>query len=301
MKYQKMNDMNFKLHLRTYLVLVLFACTAASYAQNKSDIFDIEASSLSPGLNEIHVDFDGHSRRFLITTPQTFDDQKVYTVLFCFHGAGGKADGMNKRWSPQADERDIIVISAEAIQPMSKWNFKDKFHAEDHDDVGLVSKMVNTLIAKKIADPKAIYSTGHSSGGLFSYRLARETDLFAALAPMSCGMAKGAHDPDQNTNQVSILQVIGDQDKSYSGSTNAKVTMYSAKERIEIWRKFNECSSEPSVKNLNEKVTIYTYSNPAGIEVVLIDVKGEEHHLERGLRDMADVAALDFLLSHRKK
>ena len=156
-----------------------------------------ELTSLSPGRNEVQVKHDGRSRRLIITTPKTFGGQRPYPVLFCFHGAGGKAEGQSDRWSPHADKHGLIVISAEAVQSLKKWNIMDKFHAEDHDDVGFVSKVVEVLIANKIADDKAIFATGHSSGGLFSYRLAKETDLFAAVSPMSCGMIKGAHGPDE--------------------------------------------------------------------------------------------------------
>ncbi len=131
-----------------------------------------ELTSLSPGTNEVQLKHDGRSRRLIITTPKKFDGQRPHPVLFCFHGAGGKADGQSTRWSLHADRRGLIVISAEAVRPLAKWNFKDKFHEEVHDDVGFVSNVVEVLIANRIADPKAIYATGHSSGGLFCYRLA---------------------------------------------------------------------------------------------------------------------------------
>ena len=260
-----------------------------------------ELASLSPGRNEVQVEHDGRSRRLMVTTPKTYDRQELYPVLFCFHGAGGKADGQSVRWSPHADRRGLIVISAEAVQPLAKWNFKDQFHAEAHDDVGLVSKVIEALVANKIVDPKAVYATGHSSGGLFCYRLAKELDWFAALSPMSCGMVEGAHDPGDGTQAVSIMQVIGDQDKSFNGSTNPKVTMYSASERIEVWRTFNQCLPDPVVENRGDEIVVYTYSNKSGLEVALCKVKGQGHHLRGDLRDRADSLALDFLLKHRKQ
>lgn len=66
-----------------------------------------ELTSLSPGKNEIQFESDGLTRRLIITTPKTYSRQNSYPALFCFHGAGGKADGQSKRWSPQADERGI--------------------------------------------------------------------------------------------------------------------------------------------------------------------------------------------------
>ncbi len=285
------------------LVCVIFfvGCNTDVDSEQEVQNMATELTSLSPGMNEIQFKHDGQSRRLLITTPKTFDRQGIYPALFCFHGAGGKADGPSKRWSPHADERGLIVISVEAVQPLAKWNFKDKFHAEDHDDVGLISKVVETLIANKIVDPKAIYATGHSSGGLFCYRLAKETDLFAALSPMSCGMVEGAHDPDEKTKPVSIMQVIGDQDKSFNGSSNPKVTMYSAAKRIDIWRTFDRCLPDPVVMNIGEEVVVYTYANESDIEVALSKVKGQGHLIRRDLRDRVDSVALDFLLKHKKR
>jgi polyhydroxybutyrate depolymerase len=260
-----------------------------------------DLKSLSKGTNEVQFEHDRRSRRLIVTTPKSFERKRLYPVLFCFHGAGGKADGQSARWSPQADKRGLIVVSAEAVQPLAKWNFKDKFHDEEHDDVGFVSKVVESLIANEIADPEAIYATGHSSGGLFCYRLAKETSLFAALSPMSCGMAKNAHDPDVSTKPVSIIQVIGDQDKSFNGSSNPKVTMYSAAKRIDVWRTFNQCRPEPVVVTKGEDVAVYAYSSPSGIEVAYCKVKGQAHHIRRDLRNTADSIALDFLLSHKSR
>ncbi|MDG2185688.1 MAG: tetratricopeptide repeat protein, partial [Mariniblastus sp.] len=269
--------------------------------KRSSDGADSPLDSLSPGLNEIQVEHEGQSRRLLITTPKSLAAGRPYPVLFCFHGAGGKADGQSKRWSRHADPRNLVVVSCEAVQPMAKWNFMDQFHAVDHDDVGLVTGVAKGLIAAGVADPRSIYATGHSSGGLFCYRLAKQTDLFAAFAPMSCGMVKGAHTPADPTRPASILQVIGDQDKSFHGSTNPKVTMYSAAQRIDIWRTFNQCAAQPVIAKRGEEVTLSTYANEGGIEVVLCEVKGEGHHLRRDLRDETDAIALDFLLKHRRE
>ena len=266
---------------------------------NVADALAAKFAALSPGINEIKAQHDGRLRRLIVTTPKTFSRQNLYPILFCFHGAGGKADGPSKRWSPHADKRDLVVISAEAVQPLAKWNFRDKFHAEEHDDVGFILKVVEALVSSKVADPKTIYATGHSSGGLFCYRLAKEVTAFAALSPMSCGMVKGAHDPDQKTKFVPILQVIGDQDKSYNGSQNPKVTMYSAAKRIDVWQKFNQCGPNPVVNEKGKEIVVYTYASQTGIEVALCKVKGQGHFIRRDLRDIADSLALDFLLKHK--
>ena len=262
--------------------------------------FASDLTSLAPGKNEILVKHEGFDRRLIVTTPKSFNREITYPILFCFHGAGGKADGPSNRFTPFVESNSLILISAEAIRPLAKWNFKQDFHEVNYDDVGFISKVVKTLITAKIADPKTIYATGHSSGGLFCYRLAKETDLFAAVAPMSCGMAKDAHEPGPSTKPISILQVIGDNDKSYHGSTNPKITMYSAEERIDIWRRHNQCYPEPDIKKQGNEITWYTYTNADGIEVIFVKVKNQEHHIRRDLRDATDVTAIDFFFRHRR-
>ncbi|MHC4997239.1 MAG: CE1 family esterase, partial [Planctomycetota bacterium] len=168
--------------MKTTMLLV----AAALLILNPLDASGAELTSLAPGTNEVRIEHDGHTRRLIVTTPKTYDRQRAYPILLCFHGAGGRADGQSERWGPQADKNGFVVISAEAIQSLKKWNFKDDFHEIDHDDVGFVTKVVKILITNKIADKNAVFATGHSSGGLFSWRLVKETDLFAAAAPMSC-------------------------------------------------------------------------------------------------------------------
>lgn len=280
--------------------IVLLLTIAVLSALNPFDALGAELTMLSPGTNEVHFEHDGHSRRLIVTTPESYDRQSAYPVLFCFHGAGGRADGQSKRWSPQADLNGFIVICAEAIRPLAKWNFKDNFHAQEYDDVGFIVEVVEVLIENGIADEKAIFATGHSSGGLFSWRLAKETGLFAAVAPMSCGMAKDAHEPGEGTNSTPVFQVIGDEDKSYHGSTNPKITMYSAAERIEIWRKFNQCDPDPVVLKHGDEIEVDTYACPSGVEVALCKVKDQEHHIRKDLRDRADAIAIEFLLKHKE-
>ena len=283
---------------RMKIALLVFVSILGSFSFIEAQELSLDA--LAPGLNEIQIKHHGHSRRLLITAPTSFESGSRYATLLCFHGAGGKADGQSIRWRRHADSRNLLVVSCEAIQPMAKWNFKDQFHDIDHDDVGFVTGVIEALVAARVTDPQTIYATGHSSGGLFCYRLAKQTDLFAALAPMSCGMAKGDHTPEEETQPVSIFQVIGDQDKSFHGSSNPKVTMYSADERINIWRMFNQCDAQPTINQPFEKITLRTYVNAHDIEVVLCTVAGEGHHIRHDLRDKADRIALDFLMNHRR-
>jgi len=76
--------------------------------------------------------------------------------------------------------------------------------------------------------------------------------------------------------------------------------MYSAEERISIWNTFNQSHPEPVVRKIGDEITSYTYANFQGVEIAIVEVKDQEHHIRRDLRDATDSIAVDFLLSHRK-
>ena len=292
--------MFFRLYLMVNLVLSPSVFSSSVTAQ-APDWNTLSPETLHLGLNEIRVKYGGELRRLVVVAPKSFDKAKSYPILFCFHGAGGNADKQVARWLRYVDSRNLILVGADAVQSLKKWNFKQDFHAVNHDDIGFIHKVIKALISNGLADAKAIYATGHSSGGLFCYRLAKESSWFAAVCPMSCGMAKGAHDPDKNTAPVHLMQVIGDRDKSYLGTTNPKVTMHSAEKRIAIWRAFNECKAKPVVEDHGDEIRVRTYTNSNGIELAICEAKDQGHHLRLDLRDAADVIALEFMLSHRKE
>ena len=64
--------------------------------ENLTNALVAQLASLSPGGNELNVDYDGQSRRLMITVPKKLGRQGTHPVLFCFHGAGGKADGPSR-------------------------------------------------------------------------------------------------------------------------------------------------------------------------------------------------------------
>ena len=292
--------MLFGLCVMVNLVLSVSVLSSSVTAQGP-DWNALSPETLHSELNEIQVKYGGELRRLVVVAPKAFDKAKSYPILLCFHGAGGDADKQIARWRRHVDSRNLILVGVDAVQSLKKWNFKEDFHGVNHDDVGLIREVIKALISNGLADAKAIYATGHSSGGLFCYRLAKESSLFAAVCPMSCGMAKEAHDPDKSTAPVHLMQVIGDRDKSYLGTTNPKVTMYSAEQRIAVWRAFNECKSQPVMKAYGKEINVQTYTNSDGIELAICEAKDQGHHLRLDLRDAADVIALDFMLKHRKE
>ena len=145
---------------------------------------------------------------------------------------------------------------------------------------------------------KRVYATGGSSGGLFCYRLAKDTNLFAAIGPTKCGMIKGFHEPDSNTEPLSVMQVIGNKDKSFNGSSR-RLTMYSAEQRIELWRRFLACKPTPSTNTKIKGMTIKTYADDKGYEIVYCMLHGVGHSIPRPVRPVMDGLIVVFFMRHK--
>jgi len=76
--------------------------------------------------------------------------------------------------------------------------------------------------------------------------------------------------------------------------------MYSADERIHIWRMFNQCDARPTINQPFNNITIRTFGNANGVDIALLTVAGEGHHIHHDLRDKTDSIALNFLMKHRR-
>ena len=79
------------------------------------------------------------------------------------------------------------------------WNsggFRARMAEGRPDDVTFVAKLLDDLATVVNVDPKRVYATGMSNGGMMCYRLAAElSDRIAAIAPVSGTMAIDDYKP----------------------------------------------------------------------------------------------------------
>jgi poly(3-hydroxybutyrate) depolymerase len=258
---------------------------------------------LRPGNNLLKINFQGVVRELFVELPADIQKGERYPVVFGFHGDGGPKEAYNRRLSPHVKKHKIIGISIQGTPKRvgsgaSSWDHHDGSDV-DTDDIGFVQYLVDYLNNTELVDLKRVYATGGSSGGLFCYRLAKETKLFAAIGPTKCGMIKGSHEPDANTEHLSVMQVIGNEDKSFNGSSK-RLTMYSAEQRIEIWRTFLECNPRPSTNTTIKGMTITTYVNDKQQEVVYCMLHGVGHAIPRPIIPEMDSMLMAFFMRHKK-
>ncbi|MEM7294048.1 MAG: hypothetical protein AAF420_11730, partial [Pseudomonadota bacterium] len=81
------------------------------------------------------------------------------------------------------------------------------------DDVGFIELMLDRLETGFCIDRRRVFATGFSSGAMMTYRLACESDRFAAIAPVGGTLARGFNCSPAGHNAVSLLHIHGSRDR----------------------------------------------------------------------------------------
>jgi polyhydroxybutyrate depolymerase len=170
----------------------------------------------SPAPVEKQWNIEGTPRKALLYLPPTATRTDT-PVLFAFHGHGGTMRSAARSFDFQTLWPEAIVVYMQGLPTPGKVDPEGKLPgwqriAGDQQDRDL--KFFDALLAdlKKDykVDPKRIYCTGHSNGGLFTYLLwTARGDAFAAVAP-SAGIAIGGL---KGAKPKPALHLAGEQDE----------------------------------------------------------------------------------------
>ena len=149
--------------------------------------------------------------------------------------------------------------------------------SSEADDVGFVYQVLDWLAV--MIDPARVYATGHSMGGLFVHKLARESGRFAAVAPVAASTVDvEAFLPTGFS--VSVLAVHGRQDPiwPYEGGNFGSVAFASVQDTLALWAVHNECDPTPELDDGMEGVTILRHAGCRdSTEVLLYSVEQAGH------------------------
>jgi polyhydroxybutyrate depolymerase len=132
---------------------------------------------------------DGTSRKWMLDVPTNYDGTKPYRLVFVWHALGGSGSqivsgGFNGLKS-LANNTAIFATadglngqSASGTSGVGWWN-------ANGGDMKLVQLMLDKINAGLCIDQERIFSTGFSFGGMMSYTLPFEFNVFRAVAPCS--------------------------------------------------------------------------------------------------------------------
>ncbi len=155
------------------------------------------------------------------------------------------------------------------------------------DDVAFFRALLEKVEKDYSVDPKRIYATGISNGGMMSYRLACElSEKFAAISPV-----EGAQDiPCHPTSPVSVIIFHGTADHLVpfnGGSTPYQMGSIrsdtSVADTVAFWVNYDGCAATPKHAETEEVHTDIYSGCRANTAVALYAIQGG-HHMWPGHR-----------------
>jgi polyhydroxybutyrate depolymerase len=250
---------------------------------------------LGPGDHTRSFKMGDLTRSYLVHIPPNYDPKKPTPVVLVLHGAGTNGSitislsGMNKK----ADEAGFLAIYPNGtglLNLLLTWNAGDTqgdAKTGKPNDVAFIAQVLDDLGTVSNVDPKRVYATGISNGGMMCYRLASElSNRIAAIAPIAGTMAIKNYQPKR---PVSVMHFHGAADSivPYAGSKGGTATIpgfKSVEDTIKICVEANGCSEKPTTVKIPDKagdgtpVMQTTYrGGKEESEVVLFVIEGGGH------------------------
>ncbi len=247
---------------------------------------------------------DGQTRTYAVYAPAPLPQPAP--LVFLLHGGGGSAERTwaqeaGRAWRRLAEAHGFLLVlpqgRADPGDPGAHhWNdcrvgIATPDVASALDDVGFVAALVDVLSDRYRVDPRRIYATGASNGGMMSYRLAFELgDRLAAIGAVIANLPEPSEcGPPETPVPVLIMNGTEDPLMPYGGGCVAsercdRGRVASTEDTVDFWVRFNGASPQARVEALPDRdkrdgstVTRLTHPNATGPEVVLYRVDGGGH------------------------
>lgn len=240
----------------------------------------------SLGLDRKEIQVGNILRSYYVgRSPHAIEDEKSPLVIV-LHG-GGKGDGLSPAkylgFTSLSENEGFVVVYPNGVNDFWRdgrdHSFRDEIDAEV-DDIAFISTLIVYLVAHQQVDPKRVYVTGISNGGIMTMRIGCELSTqVAAIAPIAANVAKNIYHSCTPQNPVPILLINGLDDPMvpYNGGfvgfkRHFRGRVVSTSESILLWVKINGCKTEPNRYYLPDR-------NPEdGTQILVTDYNSTQGH-----------------------
>jgi polyhydroxybutyrate depolymerase len=235
------------------------------------------------------LQWEGVSRSCLVDFPFSRTGQTGLPVLFALHGYGATATSLRNYSQIHllGDSVGFITVYPEAYN--HRWNSgigdNSSWPTPNVDDVGFISRIIDSLISRYAIDTQRVYSCGHSNGGFMSIKLAAQlSNRMAAAASVSGVLTNSTAAGYSARHPVSLLMIHGTADLvvPFDGGVTG---WHSVGETLDFWIAKNNFFLPPDTvavpdRDPNDQSTVaqYTYrSSTNSSKVELLKVIGGGH------------------------
>jgi len=225
----------------------------------------------------------GIERSYMLYVPSKYKHNRRTPMVFNFHGGGGQAGGhfgYSELWA-MADRYHFILVTPDGYG--NYWNAGQccgAASAEEVDDVGFVSDLIDEIMKDYCVDPYRIFATGFSNGGALSNRLACDlSDRIAAIAPIASWDSTNICIPSRPVPMI-----------AFHGTDDLVVNYLGGLYAVTSWAARNGCSDETEIYYQKGDVTCEAYKGCAeNATVVFCTIDGGGHNWPGAL----DLYAID--------
>ncbi len=262
------------------------APNTAPSATSPTDTPTVMASAQSPtaaplvtGLSERKITVGELKRTYYLYVPKDFSVDEPVPVVMVFHGYGQEGSYMVPAtgFDNLADANGFFVVYPNGTDPGGElsWNAGEccgYAHQNGIDESAFVRQILADLGSWAAVDPKRIYATGFSNGGILSYRLACDmSDTLAAVAPVSGTLFYDGCKPKQ---PVSVIHIHGSTDDTvpFAGGTAYDTDFPPVEKGITAWAGFDGCENPPQTEQAGMAThTMYSgCQNGTAVELYLL-------------------------------
>jgi len=232
----------------------LFICLFSYYSS-------FAQTALSQGLHTDSMSYDGIQRKYMYYIPSGIENYTKVPVVFFLHGMGASAQiGVNvlgPQYHARAERDKAIVVYPEATS--KHWNDKlgGSYPLTDNiDDVGYLTTLIDFFIRDFKADPKRVYFSGSSNGGMMTYRLSCDIpNKIRAIAPFVSTISPKIAKEFANAKPIPIIITSGTADsviKWAGGSIKVTRTpeILSGDDNVAYWVARNSAKKKAKITKL---------------------------------------------------
>jgi polyhydroxybutyrate depolymerase len=139
-----------------------------------------------PGVRSTgRISVDGRIRAYRLYQPSAVGSGDPVPLVVMLHGGFGTGEQAESAygWDALADREGVLVAYPDGVG--RAWNVGDGCCGgpgrSGVDDVRFIEELVRNVSADHAVDPARVFATGISNGGMMAYRLACDSDVFAAI------------------------------------------------------------------------------------------------------------------------
>lgn len=218
----------------------------------------------------------------MLHLPAAYDGTRRLPVVFNFHGYGSNADQqvLYSGMSSVAEREDFVLVTLNGQGSPRHYNQRPATYRGEVSDIVVVTTLLDSLAEDLCLDPKRVFATGMSDGGVLAAALGCfASDRFAAVAPVAALVYDTGCDAG---SPVPLMAFAGTADpiNPFEGGTVAccgNPVVNATRDDIASWAKHNGCLPTAAV-TISGAVETSTYTGcKRGAEVVLHAIVGGGH------------------------